>query len=68
MEVQGSDEEETALTLRANLKTFFYVTLPNIKWALLYGAVLCNARVMGSLEQRRCLQARFASQTMQLRL
>src|SRR5690606_22332622 len=48
MEVQGSDEEEAALTLRANAwQTFFYVTLPNIKWALLYGAVLCNARVMG---------------------
>ncbi|NKC50643.1 sulfate ABC transporter permease subunit CysW [Ochrobactrum cytisi] len=48
MEVQGSDEEEAALTLGANARqTFFYVTLPNIKWALLYGAVLCNARVMG---------------------
>ncbi|WP_273726509.1 sulfate ABC transporter permease subunit CysW [Brucella gallinifaecis] len=48
MEVQGSDEEEAALTLGANAwQTFFYVTLPNIKWALLYGAVLCNARVMG---------------------
>jgi sulfate transport system permease protein len=48
MEVQGSDEEEAALTLGANgWQTFFYVTLPNIKWALLYGAVLCNARVMG---------------------
>lgn len=48
MQVQGSDEEEAALTLGANAwQTFFYVTLPNIKWALLYGAVLCNARVMG---------------------
>ncbi|MBJ6131309.1 sulfate ABC transporter permease subunit CysW [Ochrobactrum sp. Q0168] len=48
MEVQGSDEEEAAMTLGANgWQTFFYVTLPNIKWALLYGAVLCNARVMG---------------------
>ncbi|MGH6772577.1 sulfate ABC transporter permease subunit CysW [Brucella tritici] len=48
MEVQGSEEEEAALTLGANAwQTFFYVTLPNIKWALLYGAVLCNARVMG---------------------
>ncbi|ENS14003.1 sulfate ABC transporter, permease CysW [Brucella abortus F1/06-B21] len=48
MEVQGSDEEEAALTLGASAwQTFFYVTLPNIKWALLYGAVLCNARVMG---------------------
>ncbi|MFC4625302.1 sulfate ABC transporter permease subunit CysW [Daeguia caeni] len=48
MEVQGSDEEEAAMTLGANgWQTFFHVTLPNIKWALLYGAVLCNARVMG---------------------
>ncbi|MGH6760073.1 MAG: sulfate ABC transporter permease subunit CysW [Phyllobacterium sp.] len=48
MQAQGSDEEETAITLGANgFQTFFYVTLPNIKWALLYGAVLCNARVMG---------------------
>ncbi len=48
MEVQGSDEEEAALTLGASAwQTFFYVSLPNIKWALLYGAVLCNARVMG---------------------
>ena len=48
MEVQGSDEEEAAMTLGANgWQTFFYVTLPNIKWALLYGAVLCNARMMG---------------------
>lgn len=48
MEVQGSDEEEAALTLGASgWQTFFHVTLPKIKWALLYGAVLCNARVMG---------------------
>jgi sulfate transport system permease protein len=48
MEAQGSDEEQAALVLGASgWKTFWYVTLPNVKWALLYGVVLCNARAMG---------------------
>ncbi len=48
MQAQGSDDEEAATSLGAGFwQTFFRVTLPNIKWALLYGAVLCNARVMG---------------------
>ncbi len=48
MQAQGTSEEEASLTLGASgWYTFFNVTLPNIKWALLYGVLLCNARAMG---------------------
>ena len=48
MQDQGSDEEAAALTLGANgFTTFWKITLPNIRWALLYGVLLCNARAMG---------------------
>ena len=48
MQAQGTEEEEAAVVLGANgWQTFFRVTLPNIKWGLLYGAILCNARAMG---------------------
>ena len=48
MSAQGSEEEEAALTLGAGgFITFWRVTLPNIKWGLLYGVILCNARAMG---------------------
>ena len=48
MQEMGSEEEEAALSLGAGgWKTFFLITLPNIKWGLLYGILLCNARAMG---------------------
>jgi sulfate transport system permease protein len=48
MEEQGRDEEEAALTLGAGgFRTFLLVTLPNVRWGLLYGVLLCNARAMG---------------------
>ncbi len=48
MQEQGSEEEEAAIVLGAGgWQTFFRVTLPNIRWGLLYGLILCNARAMG---------------------
>jgi sulfate/thiosulfate transport system permease protein len=48
MQAQGNEEEEAALTLGAGgWQTFWRVSLPNIKWGLLYGVILCNARAMG---------------------
>jgi sulfate transport system permease protein len=48
MQAQGSEEEQAALVLGASgWQTFWFVTLPNIKWGLIYGVILCNARAMG---------------------
>lgn len=48
MQAQGNDEEQAAIVLGASgWQTFWYVTLPNIKWGLIYGVILCNARAMG---------------------
>ena len=48
MQAQGADEEQAALVLGATgWQTFWHITLPNIKWGLLYGVILCNARAMG---------------------
>jgi sulfate transport system permease protein len=48
MEAQGKEEEEAALVLGANgFRTFFRITLPNVRWGIIYGVILCNARAMG---------------------
>ena len=48
MQAQGTEEEQAAIVLGATgWQTFWRVTLPNIKWGLLYGVILCNARAMG---------------------
>ena len=48
MQAQGSDQEQAALTLGANgWQTFWHITLPNIRWGLLFGVILCNSRAMG---------------------
>jgi len=48
MQAQGNEEEQAAMVLGANgWQTFWHVTLPNIRWGLLYGVILCNARAMG---------------------
>jgi sulfate transport system permease protein len=69
MQVQGTDEEEAAVTLGASgLATFLRVTLPNIRWAVLYGAILCNARVMGEFGAVSVVSGNIRGQTTTLPL
>lgn len=69
MQVQGTDEEEAAITLGASgFKTFWRVTLPNVKWAVVYGAILCNARVMGEFGAVSVVSGNIRGQTTTLPL
>jgi sulfate/thiosulfate transport system permease protein len=64
MQAQGRDEEEAAVVLGASgWHTFMRVTLPNIKWALLYGVILCNARAMGEFGAVSVVSGRIRGQT-----
>jgi sulfate transport system permease protein len=64
MQEQGTAEEEAALSLGASgWKTFFRITLPNVKWALLYGVLLCNARAMGEFGAVSVVSGKIRGQT-----
>ncbi len=69
MEQQGAAEEEAALTLGASgWQTFWRVTLPNIRWGLLYGVLLCNARAMGEFGAVAVVSGHVRGQTMTMPL
>ena len=69
MQMQGTDEEEAAITLGASgFATFLRVTLPNTRWAVLYGAILCNARVMGEFGAVSVVSGNIRGQTTTLPL
>ncbi len=64
MQEQGTEEEEAALVLGASgWQTFWRVTLPNVKWGLLYGVILCNARAMGEFGAVSVLSGRLRGKT-----
>ena len=64
MQAQGTEEEEASRLLGASgLQTFWRVTLPNIKWGLLYGVILCNARTMGEFGAVSVVSGRIRGET-----
>lgn len=69
MQAQGTGDEEAAISLGANgWQTFWYVTLPNIKWGLLYGVLLCNARAMGEFGAVSVVSGRLRGETITMPL
>ena len=69
MEAQGQEEEEAAISLGASgWQTFWRVTIPNIKWGLLYGIILCNARAMGEFGAVSVVSSRIAGNDMTIPL
>jgi sulfate transport system permease protein len=69
MQGQGASEEEAAITLGASgWQTFWRVTLPNIRWALLYGVLLCNARAMGEFGAVAVVSGHIRGETMTMPL
>ena len=64
MQATGTEQEQAALTLGANgWQTFWHVTLPSVKWGLLYGVILCNARAMGEFGAVSVVSAHIMGQT-----
>jgi sulfate/thiosulfate transport system permease protein len=64
MQAAGSDQEQAALTLGASgWQTFWHITLPSMKWGLLYGVILCNARAMGEFGAVSVVSGHIAGQT-----
>lgn len=69
MQDQGTGDEEAAISLGASgWQTFWFVTLPNVKWALLYGVLLCNARAMGEFGAVSVLSGRLRGETVTMPL
>jgi sulfate transport system permease protein len=64
MQATGSEQEQAALTLGANAwQTFWHVTLPSVKWGLIYGIILCNARAMGEFGAVSVVSGHITGQT-----